>query len=138
MPLAYQSWSRSFRAEPSSQRMGERAFFLAHRDVIDRLLAGGARVLVARDVANPGFIFGWICAERHGDALVAHYCYVKRAFRCLGIGHALLADAVERLGEGAADLRQTHGSREFDHRLAAMGFRKLAVEQLLHSTTRAA
>lgn len=138
MPLTFQSWSRSYRAEPSSQRMGERAFYVAHRDVIDRLLASGAKVFVARDTDNPVFLYGWLCAQRHEDSLVVHYAYTKRPWRERGIAHALLAAAVERLGDGATDLRQTHGSREYDHRLAAIGFRKLPVERLLHSQGRAA
>lgn len=114
--------------------MPERGFYRWHReDVINPLLANGAQVLVARDVDRPAFVFGWLCAQRVGDALVCHYAYVKRAFRERGIGHAMLAAAVERWGDGAADLRQTHGSREHDHKLAAMGFRKVAVEKLLRA-----
>lgn len=138
MPLCYQSWSRTFRAEPASQRMPDRAFYMWHRDVVDRLLASGAQVFVARDVERPVFLFGWLCAQRVSDALAVHFGYVKRPWRERGIGTALLVAAMERLGEGATELLQSHGSRQYDHRLAAMGFRKLPVERLLHSATRAA
>jgi GNAT superfamily N-acetyltransferase len=138
MPLAYQSWSRTFRAEPSSQRMPDRAFYMWHRDIVDRLLASGAQVFVARDVERPVFLFGWLCAQRVGDGLVIHYAYCKRPWRERGIGHALLAAAVERLGEGATELLQSHGSRQYDGKLAAMGFRKVAVEKLLRAGKEAA
>lgn len=133
MPLCYQSWSRTFRAEPASQRMPDRAFYLWHRDLVDRLLASGAQVFVARDVERPVFLFGWLCAQRVGQSLVPHYAYVKRPWRERGIGTALLVAAMERLGEGATELLQSHGSRQYDHRLAAMGFRKVAVEKLLRA-----
>lgn len=138
MSLVLKSWARCYRGEPANLRMPQRAFYLWQRDMIDRLLERGATVLVARDAERPAFLFGWLCAERLGRALAVHYAFVKRAFRERGIGHAMLAAAVERLGDGAEELWQTHGCMELDAKLRGMGFARVGIEQVLREPRRAA
>lgn len=136
--FAGHSWTRCYRAERDSMRIPQRAFFLWQGDTIDRLLEGGAKVYVARDVERPAFLYGWICAERRDAALVVHYAFTKRAFRERGIGNALLQHAVTELGEGAEELWQSHGSDAHDARLREMGFIRVPVEELLHEPRRVA
>lgn len=138
MPLVWKSWIRGHRAEPENLRMPARAHALWCKDVIARLLEGGARVYVARDAEHPAFLFGWLCAQRVGDALACHWAYVKRPWREQGIGHALLTAAVDGLGDGASELWQTHSSAEHGERLRAMGFVRVPVERLLHEPKEAA
>ena len=138
MALVWNSWLKSYRCEPESQRMPARAYHLWQKDIVQRLLDGGARVYVARDAERPVFLFGWLCAQRVGDALACHYAFVKRSFRERGVGHALLAAAVDQLGDGASELWQTHSSAEHGERLRAMGFVRVPVERLLHEPREAA
>lgn len=152
MPFVFASWARSYRAAPANMRMPSRAYYDWQRDVIDRCLARGASVLLARDSERPVYLYGFLCAERVGPDLVAHYCYVKRDWRGRGVARSLLAEAVERWGDGARDFVQSHdadvqvdtdaaerartGRRKgvdtrMSRKLAEMGFRRVCIETLL-------
>lgn len=58
------------------------------------LAACGARV--AHAIENPGQIIGWICgaseAPWSASQSIVHFAYVKRVFRHVGVGRALLRD----------------------------------------------
>jgi GNAT superfamily N-acetyltransferase len=135
--------------------MPYRAFCDWQRDVIDRITDRGALVLVARDAAQPVYIYGFLCAERAGDAVVTHYTHVRKDWCLRGIATALLAEAIEQLGEGASELLYTHDSdrsvkytaeererygrptgvdRGLTAKLGRMGMHRVALEELLQAT----
>lgn len=62
-----------------------------------------AKTLVAVDIEDPSFIFGWLC----GESKTVHYCHVKEAFRRKGVATALL----EELCEGKP-LYYTHATQD--------------------------
>jgi GNAT superfamily N-acetyltransferase len=84
------------------------AYYPYQRGVIQQLLDRGAEVVVARDADAPEMVYGWLCCERSGREFTLHYVYVKLPFRELGLGHAMLDEALELYGDGAEELVYTH------------------------------
>lgn len=134
--LVLQSWCRAFRSERVNLGMPQSAFYPWQRTNMDRILARDPLLLVARDVEKPEYVYGWLCAERIGDAFVAHFAYVKRDWREQGIARALLVEALERLG--GTKLQYSHESTGLRAKLDSMGFEKQPIEVLLRRPREAA
>lgn len=76
------SWLRSYRyGSLFAQGITNEIYYLFHAQLIVRLLDRGASVLVACDINDPNVVFGFLVSEPG----VAHFAYVKRPFRRLGI-----------------------------------------------------
>lgn len=103
-----ESWTRDYRCSPVGRAMRRDAYYPWQRGIIEGLRSAGAIVLVARDVEHSVLFYGWLCADRARDAVRLHYAYVKLFARGHGIFPALLAEAVEQLGDGAAEVVYTH------------------------------
>jgi GNAT superfamily N-acetyltransferase len=136
------TWRRSYRACPESLKMPKRAYELLQDEVMTELLERGALVLVARDVEQPVFVYGFLVAERIGDAVALHWAYTKLDWRRQGIARALLDEAVERLGDGASELWCSHGTdmiREgrtdtwVTKKLRDLGFTRVGIETVLRA-----
>jgi hypothetical protein len=107
--LVYESWTRDFRCSPQGRSLPRDAYYPWQRRRIQALLAAGALVLVAFDPDSPDRVFGWLCADRQGDAVRVHYAYTKLYARGFGIAHALLDMATEVLAdEGVGEFVYTH------------------------------
>ncbi len=110
--LVIHSWVRSYRREIIGELTPDQACEWIH-DQAQRILARPTtRVLVARNEANPLFVYGWVCAERVRDAFVVHFVYVKSHFRNGDdgnhYGRALYAAALKECGQGAARKLASH------------------------------
>jgi hypothetical protein len=107
--LVYESWTRDFRCSPQGRTLPRDAYYPWQRRRIQALLEGGALVLVAYDPDSPDRVYGWLCADRQGDAVRVHYAYTKLYARGFGIAHALLEMAVEVLADdGVGAFVYTH------------------------------
>lgn len=154
MPYIWRTWVRDYRYAASMGRMPYRAYCDWQRDVIDRITDRAALVLVARDAEQPVYLYGFLCAERAGDAVVAHYAHVRKDWCGRGIATALLEQAIERLGAGASELLYTHDAdravkytaeererygrptgvdRGLTAKLQQIGMRRVPIEELLRS-----
>jgi GNAT superfamily N-acetyltransferase len=152
MPYVWRTWVRDYRYAASMGRMPYRAYCDWQRGMIDRLVARGALLLVARDVEQPVYVYGFLCAQRVGDAVVAHYAHVRRDWWGQGLARALLGEAIERIGDGASELlwshdadrtvelsaeeraktgRRTGVDTRLTRKLEAWGMRRVAIEELL-------
>lgn len=159
LPFVFKSWCRSHRVAPTSLRMPSRAYYDWERGVIDRILARGALVLVARDVERPVYLYAFLVAERIGCAVVAHYAYTRSDWRGQGLARALLGEAIERIGGGADELlyshdadrsvelsaeeraktgRRTSVDTRLTRKLEALGMRRVGIEELLREPREAA
>lgn len=86
LPFIYSTWLRSFRYSSTfAKEISNEIYYEMHHQLIDRIFARGATVLVAVDKENPETLFGYLC----GEGPVAHFAYVKKPFRGLSIGTAL-------------------------------------------------
>ena len=80
------AWLNNYRRESYfAARITDKVFFHHHHDIVERLLAR-SRVLVACVPDDPNEIIGYIVWEPG----ILHWTYVKKAFRKLGVGAALL------------------------------------------------
>lgn len=90
----YNSWLKSYKNSDFARSIPARTYYAMHHLVIERILSRpSTQVLVACDPTAPDVLYGYVVMESVGDLSVVHYCYVKQAFRRLGIASALLASA---------------------------------------------
>lgn len=75
-----------------AKRIRDRRFYPAYHRVIEDLLARG-RTLVACPEGDPDTILGYVIAEEAKEP-VLHWCFVKLAWRRLGIATALIESAL--------------------------------------------
>lgn len=61
--------------------------------VIEKILRGGAKTLVACPTDDYNQILGWICYEHLGKDVVIHYIYIKDTYREMGLAKLLLKKA---------------------------------------------
>lgn len=85
------SWLKSYRQSSQfAKHIPSRLYFEWHQKVIKRILERQTtRVRVAYTPEAPEVILGYFVAEEQGDIWVAHYLYVKKAFRRFGIAKEL-------------------------------------------------
>jgi GNAT superfamily N-acetyltransferase len=91
LPFVRSTWLRDYRERSSfARRIDAAEYQLFHRLLLDRIQSR-SRTVVAYDVAAPEVLWGWVCSEP-GNCL--HYVFVKRPFRNMGLGRALLQAAL--------------------------------------------
>jgi hypothetical protein len=134
--LVVATWAQAYRLEPSGslrfKRMPKSAYFSWQRERIDRVLARTPLVLVARDAECSALAYGYAVAERVGKSAVVHWVHCKEGYRRKGIGNALLAELLLRLGQGATEVLYTHRTR-FDDKASALGMRHVDLERVLRT-----
>jgi GNAT superfamily N-acetyltransferase len=92
----FSDWLRSGRKCKATAGVASQIYFFWQHLTIERLLDPEAKCtwLVACSVEDPTKIYGWVCGQRAdsivGDQAIAHYVYVKRLYRRLGIARRLL------------------------------------------------
>ena len=73
--------------------------YKSHRKIIRNLMEKSITVMAVMD-DDPNQIFAWMCGLRSKSGpLLVHYCYVKDAFRQLGLAKLLLRHFEHRSGE---------------------------------------
>lgn len=84
----YSTWLESFRQDSHLGKTTSRTiFFERYRTVIDAILSRDhTQTWVAVHPEDPNVIFGYLIYEHPN---IFHYCFVKEAFRDLGIAKAL-------------------------------------------------
>lgn len=83
-------WVRSYASNRVGPPLLGPVYKAGQTALVERLLKR-CDVLVATHADTPDLILGWCVAERHSDALLVHFAYVKSAFRRLGVASLLLA-----------------------------------------------
>lgn len=91
--LILSSWLKSYRDAPEVVDVPNELYFSAQQMLIG-YIASQADVMVACAHDNPDEILGWVCYQKGPqDSLVLHFVYVKKAFRCFGLGTKLMTAA---------------------------------------------
>jgi GNAT superfamily N-acetyltransferase len=86
------SWLQNYRRESHfARRITDTVFYANHHDVADALLRR-CRVTVATLKNDDAEILGYLVweAPAEGRPHVLHWCYVKKPFRRMGVGRALV------------------------------------------------
>lgn len=94
MSLVYDAWANSFRKSPFAGCIPNHLFDEVSRADISGLLDQGSRVIVATQDIPEGErrVMGYSVSEPHIPAL--HWLYVKRDYRKMGVGKALLRETI--------------------------------------------
>lgn len=93
--LIYSTWLRNyFHSSAFAKKISSDVFFKYHQLIVERILSRSKdHVLIACLPDAPDVIVGYLVYEKLPQDLVIHYCYVKKAFRKLGIAKSLFASA---------------------------------------------
>jgi GNAT superfamily N-acetyltransferase len=75
-------------SSPHSKLIPDRCYYVEHKKLIDRQAQKQSNILkIACLKDDPQVVFGFMWANQ--EELTLHYCYVKKAFRRLGIAKLL-------------------------------------------------
>jgi hypothetical protein len=85
----YSTWLKSFKNSKYTGPIPNHMYWTVYSDVIKYLLTR-AKTLVACNPANEKQVFGYIVYE---DENIVHWLYVKKDFRCFGIGTKLFKES---------------------------------------------
>lgn len=110
------SWLRTHRSAAATRGVPSEIFYDAHKAKILASIRNGAEIIIAANAEEPDQILGFCCFLPRviDQRLVLHYIYVKSMYRKLGIGHGLIAEAVDRCDhDGEKPIIATHLSRDF-------------------------
>lgn len=114
LPFVYNSWLKAYKhSSRFAQRITNEVFFKYHHQVIDRILARGAKVLIATPENDEHTILGYIVYEPY-NALVLHFCYVKMPFRRFGVAHKLLSPLLSEAGLNGTLVTFSHWTKDMD------------------------
>lgn len=87
--LIRDSWLKSFRKSSWTQGIPNEIFYPRYGERVDKLIKSSITMVAFWEQDHDQF-YGWMTGSRFKSGLIIHYCYVKSAFRKLGMGRALL------------------------------------------------
>jgi hypothetical protein len=82
VPFIFNSWLKSYRA--SCRSISNPVYFEFQHKTIEALLKR-CQVQVACNATDANQLYGYIVYEQIDGVLVVHYCYIKDAFRRIGL-----------------------------------------------------
>lgn len=86
----FSTWLRSYAGSSYfARKIPRKTFFAYHHQIIERIIARNATVLVATPEDDPSTILGYLVHE----GPVLHYIYTKGPFRRLGIASRLIKES---------------------------------------------
>ena len=107
------NWLRSFRRADRVRHVEQQTYFYFHHKILERLVKRGS-VIIACNRKEPDTLYGFACFEPLGRTCVLHYIFVKKSRRRLGIGRALLVEALHACDTEPSALVWTHRTRGID------------------------
>lgn len=90
------SWTKSYRQSYFAQKIPNEIYFTEHKKIIARRFQDSSALIAYHD-RDEDQICGYIVyapAKHRTACLLVHYVYVKHPFRRLGVGKALLSEAI--------------------------------------------
>lgn len=104
IPFIYDTLLRSYKISSNIGKACRNGiFFTNYRIVLDNILHE-SDTLIACLKNEPNVIFGYIISDKS----TLHYCFVKEAFRQLGIAKALYLEAIKQADPNLGFLYTTH------------------------------
>lgn len=105
----FATWLRCYQQESRySRRISRDVFFREHHAILERLL-GSSSVLIAHLADSPGVIIGYLVSQ---EPNVAHFAYVKKPFRKMGIARLLLA--ASPIADSLESLIVSHSTEDWE------------------------
>lgn len=96
-PFIFNSWMKSFQSSPFANGLAPELYFKFQHKLIEEVF-GCHMIKVAHHADDPNQIFGYIAYEySEPQTVVIHYCFVKQAFRKMGIAKQLWTAVVGEL-----------------------------------------
>lgn len=87
----YASWLHHYRfSSDFARNIRTHLYYEFHHKVIERILERKAKVRIACLKDDPDVIVGYLVYEGQDDAPVIHFCFVKKAFRQMGVAKSLV------------------------------------------------
>lgn len=105
IPFIYATWLNSFYLDSWAKSITKTIFFENYKRVVDHILQS-ATVTIACSQEDPNVIFGYLVSEPG----VAHYCFVKEAFRSFGIAK----DLYNKAFDSDEKIQITHRTRKLN------------------------
>jgi len=91
IPFIFRSWLMSAKEQALLARIPEQVFFHHHHAILEDLWQDTSVLwTVAANPADSTFIYGFAAVQMTDTIPIVHYVYVRKNFRRLGIGSALL------------------------------------------------
>lgn len=88
--FVYSTWLKNYRHSSTFAReIRDGIFFKFHHKVIERILKRGVTSIVCLQ-DDPNTILGYLVTEEWEGLGILHYCYVKYAFRQMGLATRLI------------------------------------------------
>lgn len=112
-PRIASDWLKSYRNAPGMKPIPNEVFYWWTHRIVESFWADPTcAVLVACAPDDPNKIFGWFCGQRAdslaGDQTIAHYCYVAKLYRRMGLASRLLEAFDSRPDAASQPLVITH------------------------------
>lgn len=109
IPFIYSSWLKWFKDYSSfGQRLRHIVYYKRHHDVLNKIFQRKPIVRVATPKNDKSVIVGYLVMEGAPEKPVVHFCYVKGAFKGMGIANKLIE------GLNLKDLIFTHWTHDCD------------------------
>jgi hypothetical protein len=108
MNFIYNSWLRSFRNSPLTEKMDNESYYYWQSQLITLILKD-AKCYILEDSENNN-ILGYVVVDHIGKLPVIHYGYVKYPFRKMGFFTRLLKETV-----GEARWYLSHSTNNMDN-----------------------
>lgn len=110
LPFIFDTFLKSYKmSSPIGKSIRNGIFFDNYRLIVDDIL-DSADTYVACHSDEPTVIFGYLIAEGN----ILHYCFVKEAFRHLGVAKALYNEAMKKADPTLGFLYTTHKTFHLD------------------------
>jgi hypothetical protein len=89
VPFIFNSWLKSYRNANACKSISNPVYFDFQHKLIEKILKRSqVEMLCSPD--DPTQVYGYIVSERIEGVIVLHYCYVKYAFRGIGLCSMLM------------------------------------------------
>ncbi|MEQ9074108.1 MAG: GNAT family N-acetyltransferase [Sandaracinaceae bacterium] len=138
-PFFAHSWLKSFQRSDAVRGVSSETYFYFHHRLLERLLQR-SRVVMACEKRDPDRLHGFACFEDLSGTCLLHYVYVRGSRRRLGIGAALIDEALRACKPLPGALVWTHRTKGSDRWLGKYAReRRLAAlynPYLMHEATR--
>lgn len=87
-PFIFATWLRCYGASRYARLMDSRTYFNSHKKLIEGVLNAHSAICLVATAKENGIILGYLIAQT-GSEPVVHFCFVKGAFRRMGVAKAL-------------------------------------------------
>jgi hypothetical protein len=109
VPFIFNSWLKSYRSSNFCKAVSNPVYFEFQHKAIEKLLQR-SQVFMLCSAEDESQVFGYIVCEEVEQIPILHYCYVKFAFRNMGLCNMLLKHAKLDKSKGGFYTHDTHAA----------------------------